>query len=61
MAEAPKPATMHPYTIDAGPPFNKANWKVTANDSHEARLITPKLRMEERLMYLYAVSLAMSR
>jgi len=41
-ALAPKPTRMQPYTIDAGPPFNKANWKVTANVSHEMSIITLK-------------------
>lgn len=37
-ATPPKLAIIPPYTIDAGPPFNKANWKVTTKYSHEARI-----------------------
>ena len=50
-ALAPKPTRMQPYTIDAGPPFNKANWKVTANVSHEMSIITLKYTAEDKLMY----------
>ena len=60
MAEALKPVTIYLYIIDTGPPFSKANWKVIANDSYKARIITPKLKTEERLIYLYMVSLARS-
>jgi hypothetical protein len=41
-AFAPKPTRMQPYTMAAGPPFNKANWNVTANVSHEMIIITLK-------------------
>ena len=40
--------------MEAGPPLVKANWKVTANDSHEARMITAKLITAERFMYRYS-------
>jgi hypothetical protein len=50
---APKPTRMHPYTIEAGPPFNKANWKVRAKASQETSMMSPKLMIEERLIYLY--------
>ena len=55
---APKPTRMHPYSIEAGPPFNKANWKVIAKASQETSTISLKLTMEERLMYLYEYLLA---
>jgi len=55
---APKPTRMVPYNIEAGPPFNKANWKVRAKASQETRIMSPKLTMEGRLMYLYEYLLA---
>jgi hypothetical protein len=50
---APKPTRMVPYTIEEGPPFNRANWKVMAKASQETSTMSPKLIMEEKLMYLY--------
>lgn len=52
-ADAPNMTKMHPYTMDAGPPLYKANWKVTAKASQEQRIIRPKLTMESHGMYLY--------
>jgi len=46
----PMAARMPPYTIDAGPPFNKENWKVLATVSHAAWIMTSKLIDEGRLM-----------
>ena len=53
-----RPTRMLPYSIDAGPPFNKANWKVTANASQETSTMSPKLTVEERLICLYEHLLA---
>ena len=50
---APKPTRMHTYSIEAEPPFNKANWKVTAKASQETSMMSPKLTVGERIMYLY--------
>jgi hypothetical protein len=55
---APKPTRMHPYIIEAGPPFNKANWKVIAKASQETITTSPKLTMVGRLMCLYGYLLA---
>ena len=49
-AVPPKEARMAPYTIDAGPPFNKENWKVVAKVSHAAWIMTSKLIDEGKLM-----------
>ena len=40
---APKPTRMYPYSIEAGPPFNRANWKVIAKASQETSMMSPKL------------------
>jgi len=54
----PNPTRMHPYSIAAGPPFNKASWKVRAKASQETSTMNPKLTMEERGMNLYKYLLA---
>jgi len=46
----PKRARMQPYTIEAGPPFNKENWKVKAHASHADWIISSKLIEDGRLM-----------
>jgi hypothetical protein len=38
--------------MEAGPPFNSANWNVYANDSHDARRTTPKKTIVGSLIYL---------
>jgi hypothetical protein len=50
----PMPANKLPYTNDAGPPFNKLNWKEAATASHAACRVKPKLTMVAELMYLCA-------
>ena len=53
IALPPKAARMAPYTIDAGPPLSKENWKVVATVSHAACIMISKLIDEERLMNRY--------
>jgi len=55
---APKHTRIHPYIIEAGPPFNKENWKVIEKDSQEISTMNPKLVMEGKLMNLYQYLLA---
>jgi len=50
IALPPKAARMAPYTIDAGPPFNKENWKVLATVTHAAWTRSSKLIDAGRLM-----------
>ena len=48
----PSPAKMLPYTIEAGPPLMRENWKVSAAASHEHCNTKEKLTVEKTLMYL---------
>jgi hypothetical protein len=49
-AEAPMPVRIAPYTIDAGPPFNRENWKIEANVSHGTSMSMSKLIDDGKLM-----------
>lgn len=50
---APKPARMPPYIIAAGPPFNRANWKVVATLSQPDCMIVWKAMAATKLMKRY--------
>jgi hypothetical protein len=49
----PTPANRLPYTIEAGPPLLRENWKVAAAASQEHCRMKPKLIAETKLMHLY--------
>lgn len=47
MSVVPIPAKILPYTIDAGPPLVRENWKVPAAASHEHCSRNEKLIVEK--------------